>query len=113
MAFTDEMGAKRMTLTGKEEIYQNGTEKGSTSPFQGERGPEQFLPNGHNKINQCIELKYKQGTIIVHEGCQRTIMDLYLHKTDEPLLCSNNLKDCEACQLFWHCLCQHQSNPMR
>jgi hypothetical protein len=36
------MGAKRPTLTGKEEIYQNGTEKGSTSPFRGEQGPEQF-----------------------------------------------------------------------
>ena len=55
MAFTDEMGAKTMTLTGKEEIYQNGMEKGSTSPFQGEQGPEQFVPDEHNKINQCMK----------------------------------------------------------
>jgi hypothetical protein len=50
VAFTGEMGAKRSTLTGKEEIGQNGMEKGSASPFQGEQGPEQFLPDEHNKI---------------------------------------------------------------
>lgn len=65
---TGRMGAKRSTLTGKEEIYQNGMEKGSTGPFQGERVPAQFLPDEHNKINQCMQLKYNQGTIIVTGG---------------------------------------------
>jgi len=55
VAFAGEMSAKRSTLTEKEEIYQNGMEKGSTSPFQGEQGPEQFVPDEHNQINQCMK----------------------------------------------------------
>jgi len=37
-------------------------EKGSTSPFQGEQDPEQFLPDEQNKINQLMQ--HSQETIV-------------------------------------------------
>jgi hypothetical protein len=55
----------------KEEIDQNGMEKESTSPFQGEQDPERFLPGEHNKINQLI--KYSQENIVPTNDTKRSL----------------------------------------